>query len=122
MGAACLAMVVAAGPSLLDPRVLIATAMLSGALLLGALVIALVDRWRKRQTNVVAETRDQLALYRALYERGELSKEEFERIRDELTKPLRPPAKPRPPAAAAPPAPEAGDSPPASDSGSEPAS
>jgi hypothetical protein len=50
-------------------------------LLGGALVIAWVDRWRKRQPPKGPSAREQLAHFRSLYDQGELSKEEFERIR-----------------------------------------
>jgi hypothetical protein len=129
MGAACLSTIgFAAAPSILDARVLIATAMLSGALLLGAMVIALVSRWRKQQAHVIQSTHEQLASFRAAHERGELSREEFDRIKERLTRPLRPLPKnvaPKAPTSAvAPAAPtdreqpraEADPTPPASDS------
>jgi hypothetical protein len=78
------------------------------ALLLGALVIAFVDRWRKRRSDRLSPG-EQLSHFRSLYEKGELSREEFERIRTLLGGRLReeldlPPAKPSaepPPAATA---------------------
>ena len=87
MGAACLAFGMAASAkisSLRDPRVLIPTLMLAGALFLGAMILALVSRWRKRQENETLTTHDQLAQFRVLYERGELSAEEFDRVRRKL--------------------------------------
>jgi len=86
MGAACPAPV-AAGLSGLDPKfiqILIATGLLAGALLVGAFVVALFDRWRKRRANETFSAHDQLTSFRLLYERGELSREEFERIRAQL--------------------------------------
>lgn len=86
MGAAC-PVLVAAADSLADPkfiRILAATGLLAGALLAGAIVVAFVDRWRKRRANETLATHDQLASFRLLYERGELSKEEFERIKAQL--------------------------------------
>jgi hypothetical protein len=55
--------------------------LLIAALLLGALVIALVDRWRKRRGTETCTPGEQLSHFRSLYERGELSREEFERVR-----------------------------------------
>ena len=107
MGAACFANVSVARLSFLDPRILTLTIMLSGALLLGALVLALVNRWRKKQANVIVSAHEQLAQFRAVHDRGELSDEEFERIRERLTKPLKPAAKPAPLPAAGQPAPPA---------------
>ena len=89
MGAACLAVGVGlfARSSLLDHtvnRVTAATVLLAGALFLGAALIAIVARWRKRQENKTVSTHDQLASFRVLYERGEMSAEEFERVRRKL--------------------------------------
>ncbi len=87
MGAAYPAVVAAAADSLTDPkfiRILIATGLLAGALLAGAVIVAFVDRWRKRGANETFNTHDQLASFRSLYERGELNKEEFERIKAQL--------------------------------------
>lgn len=74
------------GISFLDPQVLTVTLMLTGALLLGAIVIAAVDRWRKRQANRFLATHDHLASFRILYEQGELSREEYDRIRGKLSR------------------------------------
>jgi hypothetical protein len=59
-------------------------------LMIGALVVALVDRWRKRSTTSERMSPgDQLTQFRQLYDRGELSREEFERIRALLGERLR---------------------------------
>jgi hypothetical protein len=79
----------AGGPSLLDPRLLWATVSLVAILLLGALVLALFDRLRKRADQNVLTPGDQLAEFRLSYERGELSQEEYERIRAKLGPKLR---------------------------------
>jgi hypothetical protein len=63
------------GSSLLVPGL-----SLAGALLLGALVIAVVRRWR-REPDLDLLPNDQLAQYRSLYEQGAISQEEFERLR-----------------------------------------
>jgi hypothetical protein len=85
--------------------VLWTTLALVVALLLGALVIAVADRWRKTTREGRFDAGDQLAHFRSLYERGELSREEFERIRAKLGKKLRKELDmPAPPAA--PPTPE----------------
>jgi hypothetical protein len=95
------------------------------ALLVGALIIAIVDRWRKRHGVARVDSGDQMAHFRALYERGELSKEEFEQIRarlgvrmrrelrlsthpevDQVKNPPPPPEAPPPAAGQPPPAPE----------------
>jgi hypothetical protein len=56
------------------------------AVLLGsALIIALVDRWRRRPPPLRPNSRDQLNEFRALYDEGDLSPEEFKQIRALLT-------------------------------------
>ncbi len=87
------------------------TLLFMGAVLIAALVLAWVDRWRKRPFEKGTSAGDQLAHFRALYERGELSPEEFTRIRGLLGERLR-----QEMAVPAPPAP----TPPAQSSGSPP--
>jgi hypothetical protein len=73
----------------LDPRLLWATLALVGALLLGALVIWWVERWRRRPPEPPESATDQLAHFRKLYDRGVLSAEEFQRIHALLSERLR---------------------------------
>jgi hypothetical protein len=65
------------------------TLALAAVILLGALVIALLDRWRRRAVSERLSANDQLANFRKLYDKGQLSQEEFERIRALLAKELR---------------------------------
>ncbi len=62
---------------------------LVGALFLGAVLIGLVERWRKRSASAGLTAGDQLSHFRELYARGVLTKEEFERIRAQLADKLR---------------------------------
>jgi hypothetical protein len=64
--------------------VLWTTLCLVAVLLLGAMVIALVNRWRKRSHQDRPESGDQLSHFRSLYDRGQLSREEFDQIRAKL--------------------------------------
>ena len=57
---------------------------LAAIILVGAVVIALLDRWRKRGEPAPLTANDQLATFRQLYEQGKLSQEEFERLRNRL--------------------------------------
>ena len=51
-------------------------------LLSGALLISWIERWRKRQlTDTPAAEVERFGSYRAMYEKGELTKEEYDRIR-----------------------------------------
>jgi uncharacterized membrane protein len=74
--------------SLDDPRTtrILATSLcLVAALLLAALIIAMVNRWRRRRDAVEdLSPNAQLAQFRALYEAGTISQEEFERLRSLL--------------------------------------
>jgi len=71
-------------------QLLVAGLCLAAALLVGALVIALVSRWRRR-----SEAKDdlspsaQLAQFRSLYEAGTISQEEFDRLRTLLSEQMR---------------------------------
>jgi hypothetical protein len=62
---------------------------LIGALLAGALVIYLVDRWRRRTALRRLDPSDQLASFRRAHERGEMSADEFEKVRALLAGQLR---------------------------------
>src|SRR5438093_6187788 len=76
-------------PRILDPRFLWASLAFAAAVAVGYLVILWVDRWRKRPVQYQLSAHEELAQYQALYERGELSQEEFARIRTRLTERLR---------------------------------
>ena len=100
-------------PSLTDPQLLWATFALIATLLLGALIFAWLDRWRKRPDRDVVTPTDQLTAFRQSYDRGELSQEEYERIRAKLAPKVRAQVN-LPPKPAKAPDPPAGDTPPPS--------
>ena len=62
-----------------------------------------LKRWRKRPTEERVSAGDQLSHFRSLYDRGEISREEFDRIRTRLGGKMRQelqlPQSPAPPAA-----------------------
>jgi hypothetical protein len=58
-------------------------------ILIGAGVIALVDRWRKRPYQARMSASEQLAQFRELFDRGQIKPEEFERIRALLNERIR---------------------------------
>ncbi|HLW68864.1 MAG TPA: hypothetical protein VKS79_26370 [Gemmataceae bacterium] len=72
-----------------DTRLLVAGGMLSGSLFLFAIILVLVKRWRKKQEIIMPSTHEQLNSYRELFEDGNLTKEEFDRIRMRLLERMR---------------------------------
>lgn len=72
-----------------EPVYLVPTLALVVALLLGAVVVALFRRWQRSSSSLGPSASDQLARFRALYEQGELSEEEYRRLRGVLGSELR---------------------------------
>ncbi len=66
-------------------QLLVASVTIAVVLLFAALVLAWVRRLNKRKAPFKLSAGDQLAEFRVLYERGELSAEEFQRLRALLT-------------------------------------
>ncbi len=64
---------------------------LAAALIVGAVLIALAQRWRRSTTSVNPglSASDQMAEFSKLYERGAMSKEEFEKVRAKLFREIR---------------------------------
>jgi len=58
-------------------------------ILIGAGIIELVKRWRKRPVQVKMTASEQLAQFRESFEKGQISPEEFERIRALLNERIR---------------------------------
>ena len=96
----------------LTPQFIWPTLILVVTLLVGAFIISLVERWRKRAPSVTLTAGDQLTKFRELYDRGQITREEFEAIRAELADRIKAeagvaisPAPPSPPPSPAPPRP-----------------
>jgi hypothetical protein len=86
----------------------IVVGLLTGTLLAAAAILWFVERWRKRSLG--ASPRDafeEMTSYRQLYERGEITEEEYNKLRDRVAGAVKSPAaKPPPgPAPQPPPAP-----------------
>lgn len=67
-----------------QPEVIWGTAGLAVALLVGAIVIWFVDRWRKRAVQL-RNSAEELTDYRAMYERGEITEEEYAKLRTRVS-------------------------------------
>jgi hypothetical protein len=66
-----------------------ATLGLVGALLAFAVIVSLLERWRKRSGLEGMSAGDQLTHFRELRDKGSITEEEYERIRAQLTEILR---------------------------------
>ena len=66
------------------PEIIWGTAGLAGALLVGAVVVLLVDRWRKKGLAPPGKSVDELTEYRKLFDSGEITEEEYKRLRAQL--------------------------------------
>ncbi len=66
------------------PPLLTAGLYLAGVLLAAAVILALLQRWRRQSADDRLTPTDQLAQFRSLYEQGLLSQEEFDRLRNLL--------------------------------------
>jgi hypothetical protein len=79
-----------AATNLLDStEFIIGTVSLVAVLLGGAIVLWALDRWRKKQDRLANESTESLTNFRALFERGEISEEEYRRIRDRVSNQMR---------------------------------
>lgn len=83
--------------------------LLAGALLLGAILIAWAGKsWRKDEKKGFGAPEDQLSEFRSMLDSGEISREEFEKLRLSLGKKMLP----EPPVKDAPPLEPASETPP----------
>lgn len=80
---------VAAKSVQISSEVWLASAGLVAVLMLGAVLIAWISRWHRRLERETVTAHDQLTTFRLLYERGELSEDEYQRIRQQLLPRLR---------------------------------
>jgi len=71
--------------------------ILTAVVVVGIAVILWMDRWRRRPDQLTLTPAEQMARFKELYDRGELSQQEFDRIKARLDKKLRsePPVPPQ---------------------------
>lgn len=67
----------------------VGTAALIAVLLSGAVVIWYLDRWRKQRERGASESTESLTNFRALFENGEITEEEYKRIRGKVSSQMR---------------------------------
>jgi hypothetical protein len=79
------------GDPLRTPEVIWGTAGLALALLAGALLVYLADRWRKGTVAPVSDTTGELTEFRRMYERGEITAEEYAKLRDRVAQRVKAP-------------------------------
>ena len=60
--------------------------VLGAIVVAGIILVVWMDRWRKRPTEVSLTPAEQMAGFQELYDRGELSQQEFDRIKAKLNK------------------------------------
>lgn len=63
--------------------------ILAGIMLLGALAVALLDKWRKRQVDPARRSTIELTNFREMLENGEITGSEYERIRNKMATQMR---------------------------------
>ena len=80
-----------------SPEVIWGVAALVVSLLIGAVVIYAVDQWRKRAERgpTAADATGALTTYRAMYESGEITEEEYTKLRDKVAAKVKTPAAPK---------------------------
>lgn len=120
MSAAALLLLIAQAPKRTVPFLRksedwVVVGLLAGALLAGAVILHYFERWRKSGLTSTRDAASDLTDYRAMFERGEITRPEYEALRAKVAgraKPAPPPAPPNP-APDAPPAPPGEQPPPA---------
>jgi len=68
---------------------LLSIGLLVVVILGGGIVLLWLDRWRKKQAAGKTKSVDALSAYRELYDRGELTRSEYETIRAQLAHQMR---------------------------------
>jgi hypothetical protein len=77
-----------------EERLLLWVGVLAGVLIVGGVIIGRIDRWRKRQMQEEDDAPRQVGSFRSMYENGELSREEYDRVMRRMAE--RVGAKPKP--------------------------
>jgi len=74
-----------------NPDVIWGIAGLALALLAGAFLVYLTDKWRKRVAAQSVDTSQELTEFRRMFERGEITEEEYAKLRDRVAQRVKAP-------------------------------
>jgi len=74
-----------------SPDVIWGTAGLALALLAGALLVYVADRWRKRAIERGMDNSLELTEFRRMFERGEITEEEYTKLRERVARRVKAP-------------------------------
>ena len=88
-------------PFLTKPQDWVVVGLLVGVLLAGAVALSILDRWRRR-AMAGRDAGGELTSFRAMYERGEITEEEYNRLRLKVAERVKTPPAPPSVAGAAP--------------------
>lgn len=80
-----------------QPEIIWGTAGLAVALFAGAFLVWIVDRWRKRSVVTAPDSTTELTHFREMYEQGEITEEEYAKLRTRVADRVKPVAA-KPPA------------------------
>lgn len=86
-----------AGSPLDRVEILYAAAGIILALAAGAVILFFADKWRKRTMAEVTYTAEELTSFREMYERGEITEAEYDRLRDKVATRVKSTNSPTPP-------------------------
>lgn len=63
-----------------EQELILATGALVGVLMAGGIIMSRIDRWRKRQMEETEDSTGHMGSFRDMYERGELTRKEYDRV------------------------------------------
>ncbi len=63
------------------PEIIYGGIALVGAMLVGAIAIAIADKWRKKSMTPMQDDANELSHFRDMYEHGEITEEEYNELR-----------------------------------------
>jgi hypothetical protein len=74
-----------------DPEIIWGTAGIAAALFAGALLVYMADKWRKKAAAQVTDNSHELTEFRRMYESGQITQEEYVKLRDRVAQRVKTP-------------------------------